>query len=62
MRAAEEPQTPRVKDGLSKSLLGLGLGIASNAGAKSAEEQLERAREEERRKKEKYGGSMLRYA
>ncbi|KAI1626814.1 hypothetical protein EDD37DRAFT_230072 [Exophiala viscosa] len=62
MRAAEEPQTPRVKDGLSKNLLGLGLGIASNAGAKSAEERLERAREEERRKKEKYGGSMLRYA
>lgn len=64
MRAGNDGQTPRIKDGLSKNLLGLGLGIGSSAGAKSAEEQLDRARDEERRKKEKYGSGsgMVRYA
>lgn len=63
MRAANGGQTPRVKDGLSKSLLGLGLGIGSSAAAKSAEDQLERARQQERRKRETTStNSMPRYA
>ncbi|KAJ9612195.1 hypothetical protein H2200_003792 [Cladophialophora chaetospira] len=68
MRATSitEHSSPKIKDGLSKSLLGLGLGIGSNAGAKSAEDQLERARVDERRKKEKSNNNktscMPRYA
>ncbi|KIX10378.1 uncharacterized protein Z518_01460 [Rhinocladiella mackenziei CBS 650.93] len=62
MRATNGGTSPGVKDGLSKNILGLGIG--STAGAKSAEEQLERAREQERRKKEKNPSSrnMPRYA
>jgi hypothetical protein len=65
MRAAAsgDQQSPKIKEGLGKNLLGLGLGIGSSAGAKSAEEQLDRAREGERRKKEKNQAScMPRYA
>ncbi|OAP57068.1 hypothetical protein AYL99_09181 [Fonsecaea erecta] len=52
-------QSLKIKEGLSRNLLGLGLGIGSGAGAKSAEAQLERAREEERRKKEKNRTSCI---
>lgn len=65
MRAAAStgPQGSKVKDGLSKNLLGLGLGIGSSTGAKSVEEQLDRVREDERRKKEKSRTSFMpRYA
>jgi hypothetical protein len=65
MRAAGngENQGLKLKEGLSKNLLGLGLGIGSNASAKSVEEQLDRVREDERQKKEKNRTSrMLRYA
>ncbi|EXJ72126.1 uncharacterized protein A1O5_04630 [Cladophialophora psammophila CBS 110553] len=56
-------QSPKIKEGLGKNLLGLGLAIGSSAGSKSVEAQLERVREEERRKKEKYHTScMPRYA
>ena len=58
-----EQQSLRLKDGLTKNLLGLGLGIGSNAGARTAEEHLDRAREDERRRKEKnQTGCMPRYA
>jgi hypothetical protein len=65
MRAAAsgDQQSPKIREGLGKNLLGLGLGIGSSAGAKSVEEQLDRAREGERRKKEKNQAScMPRYA
>ncbi len=65
MRAASvgEQHSPKIREGLSKNLLGLGLGFGSNTGAKSVENQLERAREDERRKKEKVNSSpMPRYA
>lgn len=56
-------QSPKIKEGLSKNLLGLGLGIGIGAGAKSADEQLEQARDQERRKKEKKNSACLpRYA
>ncbi|KIW16919.1 hypothetical protein PV08_04109 [Exophiala spinifera] len=53
-----------VKEGLGKNLLGLGLGIGSAMGQKSAEQQLQQARDQERRKKEKTSKiiSMPRYA
>ena len=65
MRAAANTgqPSPKVKEGLSRNLLGLGLGIGSSAGAKSVEAQLDRARDDERRKKEKnQTSSMPRYA
>ncbi|KIW97065.1 uncharacterized protein Z519_02457 [Cladophialophora bantiana CBS 173.52] len=56
-------QSPKIKEGLGKNLLGLGLAIGSSAGSKSVEAQLERVRDEERRKKEKHHTScMPRYA
>jgi len=65
MRAAMNAGQPnmKIKEGLTKNLLGLGLGIGSSAGAKSVEEQLERARDDEKKKKEKnYTSCMPRYA
>lgn len=58
------PQVPKIREGLGKNLLGLGLGIGSSAGQKTVEDQLERARDEERRKKEKNPrlSGMVRYA
>ncbi|EXJ62824.1 hypothetical protein A1O7_03264 [Cladophialophora yegresii CBS 114405] len=65
MRAAAfgEQQSLKIKEGLGKNLLSLGLGVGSSAAAKSVEEQLDRVRAEERRKKEKNQAScMPRYA
>ncbi|ETI23320.1 hypothetical protein G647_05120 [Cladophialophora carrionii CBS 160.54] len=65
MRAAAfgGEHSPKIKEGLGKNLLSLGLGVGSSAAAKSVEEQLDRARAEERRKKEKNQAScMRRYA
>jgi hypothetical protein len=46
-----EHNTPQIKEGLGKNLLGLGLGVGSNAGARTVEEQLQRARDDEKLKK-----------
>ena len=65
MRAASNGDQ-KVKEGLSKNLLGLGLGLGSSVGAKTAQEQLDRARDDERRRKERSDKSktscMPRYA
>lgn len=55
MRAAGGAQGQKVKEGLSKNLLGMGLGIGSSVVAKNTEEQLEHARAKERLKKERPG-------
>ncbi|KAL6240556.1 hypothetical protein RBB50_012575 [Rhinocladiella similis] len=64
MRAGIIGGSTSVKEGLGKNLLGLGLGIGSAIGAKSAEQQLQQARDQERRRKEKTPRiiSMARYA
>lgn len=55
MRIANDIQNQKVKDGLGKNLLGLGLGIGSSSAAKTIEDQLDHARSRERLKKEKPG-------
>ncbi|KIV90916.1 hypothetical protein PV10_05518 [Exophiala mesophila] len=55
MRIANDMQNQKVKDGLGKNLLGLGLGIGSSPAAKTVEDQLDNARSKERLKKEKPG-------
>ncbi|KIW47585.1 uncharacterized protein PV06_00271 [Exophiala oligosperma] len=64
MRAGIVAGSTSVREGLGKNLLGLGLGIGSIMGAKSVEQQLQQARDQERRKKEKTSKiiSMPRYA
>ena len=55
MRANSGTPAPKIKEGLSKNLLGMGLGIGSSVVAKNAESQLEHARARERLKKERPG-------
>ncbi|KEF61747.1 uncharacterized protein A1O9_03317 [Exophiala aquamarina CBS 119918] len=55
MRATSGSQAPRVKEGLSTNLLGIGLGMGGSAVGKNAETQLEHARAKERLKKERPG-------
>ncbi|KAK5061359.1 hypothetical protein LTR84_007901 [Exophiala bonariae] len=55
LRATKVVPAPKVKEGLSKNLLGMGLGIGSSVVAKNAESQLEHARARERLKKERPG-------
>lgn len=55
MRATSGNQAPKVKEGLSKNLLGIGLGIGGSTFTKNAESQLEHARAKERLKKERPG-------
>jgi len=55
MRATSGSQAPKVKEGLSKNLLGIGLGMGGSVIAKNAETQLAHARAKERLKKERPG-------
>lgn len=55
MRAGNGVQAPKVKEGLSKNLLGMGLGIGSSVATKNVESQLDHVRAKERLKKERPG-------